>query len=425
MMSTLVAPFALGALSFSAQPATDVWVGIQPATTAPFEAYDTFSLDGWGQLVVAAQPLSAQGRWVRIPAGGHLHFVDESSGVALPRGARRLAGSGGRSLVLTNARTAAVLESTAGLFVIPVHAQLGLHGTVAPAAPMNFRPAPQQPKVDIDTTALDETLNILAGVKPVPATGELIANRSTEAGRTATRTFLQNALTALGLETRTLCYEYPVWGRKKIGCNVEATRWGADTTRAVLFTAHYDSVTTAAADDNASGTAAVLEVARILASGAEPQTTVRFVMFDQEEIGLVGSRAYVGSLTSAGGPAIAGVYNLDMLGWDKDDDGAIHVIDCKRAESTPLTAAVQSTIRNLGIALHRTEACTDRSDHGSFWSKGIPAVIVSENFFGNDENPCYHRSCDTVANMNMGYFHKITTLMANIGQAAAFSQAEN
>ena len=85
----------------------------------------------------------------------------------------------------------------------------------------------------------------------------------------------------------------------------------------VIFTAHLDSVPAGpGANDNGSGSAVVLELARELArrSPAERPMTVRFALFGAEELGLFGSRYYVQSLTDAERQAIRADVNLDMVG---------------------------------------------------------------------------------------------------------------
>jgi Zn-dependent M28 family amino/carboxypeptidase len=68
----------------------------------------------------------------------------------------------------------------------------------------------------------------------------------------------------------------------------------------------------------------------------------------------------------------------------------------------------------LGTGLQITETCTDRSDHASFWKHGIPAVVISENFFGGDDNPCYHRACDKMDIMNLSYYQKVAEASAGV-----------
>src|SRR5207253_434927 len=146
------------------------------------------------------------------------------------------------------------------------------------------------------------------------------------------------------------------------------------------------------------------------------------VGFDQEELGLVGSRNYVAALESAGQlQQVLADINLEMTAYDSDNNGAFHVIDCNRADSTPLSASVLGAVQALHIPLVRSAACTDRSDHAAFWKKNKPAIVISEDFFGGDGNPCYHSACDKVDKLNFNYMTNITRAVASA--TAAIMQA--
>ncbi len=81
-----------------------------------------------------------------------------------------------------------------------------------------------------------------------------------------------------------------------------------------ILGAHYDSANNAGADDNGSGTAAVMEAARVLAE-YEFDCTLTFIAFDVEERGLKGSEAYAAA-ADARNENILGVVNLDMIAWN-------------------------------------------------------------------------------------------------------------
>jgi hypothetical protein len=101
--------------------------------------------------------------------------------------------------------------------------------------------------------------------------------------------------------------------------NVVATLRGtADPEVQYVVGSHFDSVQEGpGSDDNTSGTAALLEVARVLAR--RPQAaTIRFVWFTSEESGLRGSREYV-RLALEAGDRVVGALNNDMVGWANDD----------------------------------------------------------------------------------------------------------
>lgn len=107
------------------------------------------------------------------------------------------------------------------------------------------------------------------------------------------------------------------------GENVIATKTGTrHPEKEFIICGHYDNMpsgsTAPGADDNGSGTVAVLEAARILAP-FDFDYTIRFAAWDEEEIGLVGSYAYAEEAYEQG-HEILGVINLDMIAWDSDND---------------------------------------------------------------------------------------------------------
>jgi Zn-dependent M28 family amino/carboxypeptidase len=89
-----------------------------------------------------------------------------------------------------------------------------------------------------------------------------------------------------------------------------------------IICGHFDDMPSGAlapgADDNASGTSAVLEAARILAP-LQLEYTVIFIAFDEEERGLIGSHAYADSSFNRG-DSILFVFNYDMIAWDGNND---------------------------------------------------------------------------------------------------------
>jgi len=133
---------------------------------------------------------------------------------------------------------------------------------------------------------------------------------------------------------------------------------------------HYDSVPEGpGANDNASGTSVVIELARVLAADGEFDD-VCFALFGSEEIGLVGSSAYVSGLTASEKSEIEGMLNFDMLavgdGWPLS--GLIGVADIAAAEA-----------ERLGLSYSVETALPEHlgSDHQSFIGAGIPAMIFN------------------------------------------------
>ena len=100
----------------------------------------------------------------------------------------------------------------------------------------------------------------------------------------------------------------------------------ADTTKNLIISAHYDSAEdSAGANDNGSGVAAVLELARIL-KDAEMPYNIKFILFSGEEKYMLGSRWYVGNLTEDERKQIIGVINIDTIA-EKSDLGYMAMIE--------------------------------------------------------------------------------------------------
>lgn len=191
--------------------------------------------------------------------------------------------------------------------------------------------------------------------------------------------------------------------------------------RTVVLCSHYDSKSSTdpenapGADDNASGTAAVLEAARALRSAAL-ERTVDFVFFDGEEIGLLGSRHYVGLLPPYD-PGIEGVINLDMLGRDYGGGVRLEIAGRVSSPDTGLVSLVSDVTALLGLDLdpHFLTSRSPTSDHKPFWVlDGVPAIILIEGEYWN--NPYYHTASDVAANCDFDY-------MTGIARAAAVSAA--
>lgn len=182
--------------------------------------------------------------------------------------------------------------------------------------------------------------------------------------------------------------------------------------KVLVLTSHIDSVGNAGANDDGTGTIAALSIAKAL-QGIQTKYTLRIVHFDAEEVGLRGSRDYVSSLTKTEIKNLIGNIQLEMMGTNSKKDGVFHVVDCASRRryrgNKVLTNAIENAIKNMNIAITNNPGCTTRSDHSSFWNEKVPAVAVSENFFGGDGDACYHRSCDVVdSRIDYEYMRNIT-----------------
>jgi aminopeptidase YwaD len=161
------------------------------------------------------------------------------------------------------------------------------------------------------------------------------------------------------------------------GSNVVATRPGGPQT--LVIGAHIDSVAAGpGANDNGSGTATMLEVARVMATASTPYTLV-FVGFDAEEIGLLGSAHYVGQLSEGERQSIRAMINLDMVGVGTES---------RVGGTDTLIRLAQSVGTRSGLPL-ASMGESGASDHASFMRAGIPALFI---YRSNDPN--YHSPND-------------------------------
>lgn len=252
----------------------------------------------------------------------------------------------------------------------------------------------------INENYLIDTLAILSGEND-----PVLSNRGKKPGRLAAREFMRSEFASFGYTVSEQAYGS--------GVNLIAERAGKSG-KFLIVSAHYDSVNNAGADDDGTGVVSMMATARML-QGKELNHGVRFVAFDEEELGLVGSAAYVKYLISSGQKdSIIGDLQMEMMGYNKKNDGKFHVITCNRPDSAFFGKAFDTVVARLGTGLQITTTCTDRSDHGSFWARGIPAVVLSENFFGGDANPCYHKACDKMNIMNLDYFARVAEASAGV-----------
>ncbi len=179
--------------------------------------------------------------------------------------------------------------------------------------------------------------------------------------------------------------------------NVAALLPGSDPVlkdQMVVLSAHEDHLGVVdgqlhpGADDNASGTAVLMEVARLL-KDARPRRSILFLSVNGEELGLFGSRAFVAN-PPVPLKAIVADLNTDMVG--RNGVKTIAVTPARIADATgTLTRDTREIAADLGFTL--TDEADDywrRSDHYTFAQAGIPAIF----FFGGME-PDYHQATDT------------------------------
>ncbi|ODG98284.1 peptidase M28 [Nostoc sp. KVJ20] len=291
-------------------------------------------------------------------------------------------------------------------------------------------PQPQPEPKKVDSAPQVSADRLLTHVQ------KLNFQRYTTKERSLTRTYITTELTKLGWK--------PKLENFSDGVNIFAERPGTSiAAKAILVGAHYDTVASSpGADDNASGIAVLLEVARLLGSRPTPRT-LQLAFFDQEEIGLLGSQAFVSKtarLQNLGGAIV-----MDMVGYacytpgcqkypaglpvtppsDKGDFLAV-VGD---TEHLPLLNAFQNSQNVPSIALNKEESNlpailtlpipfkglltpdTLRSDHAPFWYQGVGAVLVTDT--ANLRTPHYHQPSDVPATIERSFFTGAAQIVVN------------
>lgn len=191
----------------------------------------------------------------------------------------------------------------------------------------------------------------------------------------------------------------------------------------VVVGAHYDHIgrsarfaldpdlvasTRPGADDNASGTAALLELARRLAASPPPRS-VLLIHFDAEEWGLVGSRAFV-QKPPIPASTIVFMLNLDMVGRLK---GQTLLVDGSVADNAALTMA-DSVARSLGVPTEHTKSTEGLSDHAPFASIGVPALSLTSGYHLD-----YHRVSDVARKIDLPGLGRVVDVAEGIVRAAA------
>ncbi|MGE3728254.1 MAG: M28 family metallopeptidase [Candidatus Sericytochromatia bacterium] len=251
----------------------------------------------------------------------------------------------------------------------------------------------------VDPTRMEANLAALTGKNPI-APNSSIPERGTVQGRALTRQYISQTLEGLGYKVEP--HEY-----RRNGINITARLMADEPTEEyIVVGAHMDSVRNAGADDNASGSTAVLEAAAVLPQLKGRKVNILFAWFDEEELGLIGS-GYLARSLKKQGIKITSVHTSDMLGWDADGDKTVEVA---RPDGI-LWDYYQMVNKTHGLNLPLDRTSTGQSDHVSFHDQGYASVCLSEEWTSNDSTPYYHQRGDQFATINRDFLAAGTQLM--------------
>ncbi len=250
-------------------------------------------------------------------------------------------------------------------------------------------------------------------------------------GHRATREWLLQRLRDWGLQPVVRPVAWKAWRKAELA-NLEVRLGPQDSPASFVVCAHYDAVRgSPGADDNGSGVVTLMALARSLAS--HPLSAeVRLLFLDAEEVGLVGSVSYLKGLSEQQRTRIAGVINLEAVGYAARHAGSQRMPPGVRAFFDPGdrgdfllvvgNVASSDLARSVGAALQRQAGLGDamrvevfswvpgagfllpdtrRSDHAPFWDAGIPALMLTDT--ANFRNPHYHRPTDVPETLDLPF----------------------
>lgn len=269
----------------------------------------------------------------------------------------------------------------------------------------------------VDSNELIDDLNYLAS-------DELLGRGNGSEGNEMARIFIAERFKTLALKPQSNDYFQSFSFRTrsdkdKEGVNVIGTIQGK-TDKIIIITAHYDHLGKKGdkiyngADDNASGVAGIMAIARYYSINP-PNNTLVFVAFDAEEMGLQGARHFVKSLPYDKDEILLNI-NLDMVGRDDNNrifaSGASHYPQLLPIlEKVKKNAPVKLMMGNDQPSDGQND-WTLSSDHGPFHQQGIPFI-----YFGVEDHADYHKHTDTADKIKPAFFQStVTTILQTVNE---------
>jgi len=177
------------------------------------------------------------------------------------------------------------------------------------------------------------------------------------------------------------------------------------------------------ADDNASGTSGIIELAEALSRRRDLKRSILFIAFSGEESGLLGSKHFVEHSTVALDRIVA-MLNLDMIGRLPNDSNEVQVFGTEAAKEFSELIEQKARPRNLDV--RGSASAIGPSDHASFYKKEIPSLHF---FTGLHED--YHRPGDDTTKVNvdgaaavLGLVYDVAVELVNADQAPTYNKVD-
>jgi len=232
------------------------------------------------------------------------------------------------------------------------------------------------------------------------------------AGFPAVTSWVQAEFQAMGLPTTFDSYQISGKTRRNVVAEIPGDVTPDDVW---ILCGHVDSTSTdpwnqaPGADDNASGTAGVLEAARLLRQ-YRFDATLRFIAFSGEEQGLVGSYAYVGDLVQSGELGdVKGVINMDMIAYLNSGTWDL-LVEGQPPQSNALMDQVLQLVPQFTSLVPFVSTNPWGSDHVPFIQQGVGAILLIEH--QALANPNYHTPNDTLSTLTIPFAADVVRLAA-------------
>ena len=301
--------------------------------------------------------------------------------------------------------------------------------TETPTQPPSNTAAPTQTLTLVPTQAQSMTAMVQSAIDKVEessikANMEKIVDKDTQLGNDSKQTrftgtsgneteaaYIKSFFEQLGLEVEYQPFSFGSFSTK----NVIARIYGSDRNTWYLAMAHMDSisenrqVSAPGADDNGSGTVAVMEMAKaIKQSGVPLKRSIEFVLYSGEELGLYGSEHYVKNIPT--GKKIIAALNFDMVGNKGAKPDCVSMNFKSRSGGNLITDTIVDVNKDFNIGLDTvSQASTEtRSDHYPFWKKNMVATFGHECEF----SPVYHTTNDTPSTISYSQITKVAKAVA-------------
>jgi len=266
--------------------------------------------------------------------------------------------------------------------------------------------------------SLASSVNIDTMISDLSAISDQIATRyySTTGMQKATE-YAYQRLSATGLDR--VYYDSFRSGGSTIRNVVGVKKGAVYPDRIYMLCGHLDSISnqplTSApgAEDNGTGSVAVIEAARLLAP-LKTDSTIYFALFTGEEVGYLGSY-HLADTAWREGWDLRGVLNMDMIGYDVGGTPALLIEGFPRNNgSVALLNRVEEMARtHEKITMYRYNGEGWGSDHEAFDEYGFPAMLAID--YDWDVYPCYHRTCDEIENVQPLQLQRMTAVVTMAG----------